>query len=382
MLKLIVRKFLILLSVLFTFSQFLLCQATISNEKLDSLAFAYFENSEFDKAEKTAQELLNVNSLDTNIYRVNANTLLGILNKNRGYYISATEHYISALNDARALNDKGRQSAILNNLGTLYKLQHNYQSAIDYFKMSLELGKDQDNQGQASIRFYNIADAYLELDSLDLALSFFNNSLLLEQEIENKIGLIYAYMGITDVYIKMGNEFQSALMIERIEELSPFENAELEILFEFVKAKQAFISKDYNEAKKSIEESIKLVQQSGISYIEPDILKFRIKVFKEIGSYKELSIAYQEYLDVSETRNSQMIRNEIYDLNYQNELNKKQLELESLRAERQRLNKAKEKDLQVRKFQQRLILFILGLLVLSVVLVFLGVRKMKTMNKT
>lgn len=378
----IVHKFLVLLSFLFCVSQILLCQATSSNEKLDSLAFSHFENNEFEKAEETAKEMLNVNSLDTNIYRINANTLLGIINKNRGYYISATEHYISALNDARALEDMGRQSAILNNLGSLYKLQHNYQNAIDYFKMSLELEKDLDNPAQTSIRFYNIADAYLEADSLDLALSFFNNSLLLEQKIENKMGLIYAYIGITDVYIKMGNEFQSALMIGKIEELSPIENAELEILFEFIKAKQAFISKDYNEAKRNIDESMKLAKQSGISYIEPDMLKFRIKVLKEIGSFQELSMAYQKYLEVSETLNSQMIRNEIYDLNYQNELNQKQREVEKLRAEKRRSKIAKEKDLQVRKFQQHLILFILGLLVLSVVLVFLGVRKMKKMNTT
>lgn len=355
-------------------------QIEANNERLDSLAFMYFESNQFDEAEKTSKKILAINSLDTNIYRVNANTLLGIINKNRGYYISATEHYISALNDARSLQDKGRQSAILNNLGTLYKLQHNYQKAIDFFKESLDFEKDLNNPVQTSIRFYNIADTYLELDSLDLALSFFNNSLLIEQKIQDKIGLIYAYLGITEVYIKMGNSFESELMIRKIDELSPIENAELKILFEFTRAKHALVSEKPLKAERKINEAIKLGRNTGMDYLKPEMLKFKIEVLTEMGSYKDLSSTYREYLEVSENLNNQMIRNEIYDLNYQNELNQKQLEVEKLRTERKRSKKAKEKDLQIRKFQQRIIIFILGLLVLSIILVFLGVRKMKKMN--
>jgi len=371
---------LILLTALLFSTKLVLGQTEANNERLDSLAFMYFESNQFDAAEKTSKNILALNSLDTNIYRINANTLLGIINKNRGYYISATEHYISALNDARSLRDKGRQSAILNNLGTLYKLQHNYQKAIDFFKESLDFEKDLNNPVQTSIRFYNIADTYLELDSLDLALSFFNNSLLIEQKIKDKIGLIYAYLGITEVYIKMGNSFESELMIRKIEELSPIENAELKILFEFTRAKHALASENPQEAGKRIDKAIKLGRNAGMGYLQPDMLRFKIDVLTEMSSYQDLSSAYREYLEVSENLNNQMIRNEIYDLNYQNELNQKQLEVEKLRTERQRSIKAKEKDVQVRKFQQRLIIFILGLLVLSVFLVFLGVRKMKNMN--
>jgi hypothetical protein len=350
------------------------------SEYLDSLSFAQFENNEFSEAEKNAQKLLTLNLIDTNIYRINANTLLGIINKNRGYYISSTEHYLSALNDARNINDTARQSAILNNLGTLYKLQYNNTSAIDYFKKSLALEKSLNNSEQKSIRYYNIADTYLAIDSLDLALSFFNNSLLLEQKINNKTGLLYAYLGITNVYIKMNNQFQSNLMIEKIKKLLPVDNVELKILFDFAIAKYFVIARDSENALVKVDLAIQLAELNKMEYLLPELLELRLSILKQLESWRELSTTYEDYFEVSEKLNSQMIRNEIYDLNYQNELNRKQLEVESLISQKRSAVQAQAKESKMRQFQERLLIFILGLLLVSIVFVFLGVRKIKRVN--
>lgn len=368
---------LLLCSVFLLTSFMSLSQGNIDNEYLDSLSFAQFENNEYSKAEINAKKLFNLNQLDTNIYRINANTLLGIINKNRGFYISATEHYLEALNDATFLNDTARQSAILNNLGTLYKLQRNYTNAIDYFKKSLVLEKKLNNTEQKSIRFYNLAETYVAIDSLDMALSFFNNSLLLEQKIDNKIGIVYAYIGITDVYLKMGNAFQSELMIKKIENKFPVNNIELEILFTFLQSKYAFLVSDYKSAAENIEKAIELARTNSFEYILPELLLFRVDILKEKGSSYELSDAYQDYFAITESLNNQMIRNEINDLNYQNELKRKQLEVETLRIDKEIANANQLKESRIRQFLQRILFFILGLLMMCLVLVIVGVRKMQ-----
>lgn len=367
---------LFLYSVFLLYSFLSLSQHNKESAYLDSLSFAQFENSEYSKAEISAKKLFNLNLLDTNIYRINANTLLGIINKNRGFYISSTEHYLEALNDATLINDTARQSALLNNLGTLYKLQQNYISAIDYFKKSLRLEKSLNNPEQQSIRFYNLAETYLAIDSLDMALSFFNNSLLLEQKRDYKAGIIYAYIGITDVYLKMGNAFQSELMIKKIHNLFPTNNVELQIFYEFLQAKYAFLIRDYKIAVEKIQNSIELANSSDLEYILPELILFRMKILKETEPSSELSDAYQDYFAITEKLNSQMIRNKMNDLNYQNELKIKQLEVEALRIDKEIANANQLKESRIRQFLQRILIFILGLLTLCLVLVFVGVKKM------
>lgn len=344
---------------------------------LDSLSFAQFQNNEYSMAEANAKKLFNLNLLEANIYRINANTLLGIINKNRGFFISATEHYLDALNDATFISDTARQSAILNNLGALYKVQHNHTNAIYYFEKSLALEKILNNPEQESIRFYNLAETYVAKDSLEMALSFFNNSLLIEQKIENKIGIVYAYIGITDVYLNMNNAFQSELMIEKLNGMFPINNVKLEISFEFLQSKYAFLLKKYDLAEQKITLAIDQAKTNNLEFLLPELLLFRVKILKENKSLLKLSEAYQEYISVTETMNSQLIRIEINDLNYQNELKRKQIEVETLRIDREIANASQFKENRIIQFLERILIFILGLLVLSLVLVILGVKKMK-----
>jgi len=372
----------LLILFVLTFAGFSLSQDNTRNEKLDSLIFAYFENNDFEKAEKTAQEVLKNNLLDTNIFSVNANTILGIINKNRGYYISSTEHYLSALNDARSIKDSGRQSAILNNLGTLYKLQNNYNKAITYFSESLELERrvSDQNIGQQSIRYYNLADTYLAMDSLDLALSHFNNSLLLEQKMNNREGLLYAYLGIIDVYFKMGNAFQSTMMLEKVNQFLPVKNIELNVLYTFTRSKYNFLQNDLDEADAYVNEALNMAQENHLEFLLPELLGFKIEILRKKEKWEQLSETYQTYFDMKEQYNSQMIKSKIDDLNYQNELNIKQIEVQTLRRQKKAVEQEMNMQNKVKLFQGRLLIFILALLLLTIIFMFFGVKELRQIN--
>jgi tetratricopeptide (TPR) repeat protein len=372
----------LLILFVLTFAGFSLSQDNTRNEKLDSLIFAYFENNDFEKAEKTAQEVLKNNLLDTNIYSVNANTILGIINKNRGFYISSTEHYLSALNDARSIKDSGRQSEILNNLGTLYKLQNNYNKAITYFSESLELERriSEQNIGQQSIRYYNLADTYLAMDSLDLALSHFNNSLLLEQKMNNREGLLYAYLGIIDVYFKMGNAFQSTMMLEKVNQFLPVKNIELNVLYTFTRSKYNFLQNDLDEADAYVNEALNMAQENHLEFLLPELLSFKIDILRKQEKWEQLSETYQTYFDMKEQYNSQMIKSKIDDLNYQNELNNKQIEVQTLRLQKKAVEEEMNMQNKVKLFQGRLLIFILALLLLTIIFMFFGVKKLRQIN--
>jgi len=71
------------------FSFFLFSQKSIEDYKNDSILFSFLESDQFDKAETKAFEIIENNDKDSiNIFSINAYTVLGIINKRRGYYIS------------------------------------------------------------------------------------------------------------------------------------------------------------------------------------------------------------------------------------------------------------------------------------------------------
>lgn len=89
-------------------------------KKLDSKAFSYFEKNNPKKAEETAYQILELEkNKKVSIFQVNAYTLLGIINKNRGFYINSLENNLHALNLSEQLKDSGRISACLNNIGVI-----------------------------------------------------------------------------------------------------------------------------------------------------------------------------------------------------------------------------------------------------------------------
>lgn len=374
-------KYLKISILVLVLSDIAFCQTLDENEYLDSVAFASFERDSFEIAEQTAHEILSKNKLDTNIYNVNANTLLGILNKNRGYYISSTEHYLAALNEAILLNDSARQSVILNNLGTLYKLQENYPKALEYFNKSLdlELNLKDVNNSQLSIRYYNLADTYLEMDSLDLALSYFNNSLLIEQKINDPAGIVYAYLGIANVYLKMENTYDSSLMLQKVKNYAPFENSELKVLFEFSVSKLKFLEGDHIQSLARLQGAVKIVRENKMEFMLLDLMKLELDILRARGEWELLASKYEQYLNRKSELNNQQIKNKIDDLNYQNSLKLKQLEVEALKYEKKQVLEDKQMEQKVNEFTERLLFYLLLLLITAVIFVFIGVRKL---NKT
>lgn len=147
------------------------------------------------------------------IYQINAYTILGIVNKNKGYYVTSVDYYNNALKVAEETRDEGRISACYNNIGSVHQIQEDYAKALTYYKKSLELEEKLNNPLQKSIRLYNIGEIYREMDSLSLALSNFNNSLIIEKEYKNNEGIVYALLGISDVYLQLNRPTDASISL-------------------------------------------------------------------------------------------------------------------------------------------------------------------------
>jgi len=245
---------------------------------LDSSAFAALESNAPDVTERANALLEAGQKAQAPIHQINAYTILGIVNKNKGYYVTAVEFYNKALTVAESENDIGRISACYNNIGTVYQIQENYSKALYYFQQSLELEEKLGNPLQKSIRLYNIGDMYREMDSLSLALVNFNSSLLIEKEHKNNEGIVYALLGIADVYLRLDKDIDAGVTLQEVHHYADKSDPETQILQDLMYAELYRKQGKYESALAAIKRAKKTIQQYNFKVYQSDILEKEIEI--------------------------------------------------------------------------------------------------------
>ena len=346
--------------------------------ELDFIAFTSLENNSATVLEDAYKLLSESLKSKPNFYRINAYTLLGIINKDRGFYVTSLDFYLKALNAAENLKDFPRQSACLNNIGSVYQLQGNYSQAIDYFNQSLTIEEKLNQPLQKSIRFYNIGECYKDVDSLDLALTYFNNSLLIEQKAKSNEGIVYAYLGIADVYIRIKRFTDASIVIGTIEKKIQQGQIEEAIILHKLKGKLFLSSGNSSSALSEFQEgeNLSLKYKNSTNLLE--IVKLQIEVYEKSSDWQKAASKYKQYVSLNEKMNSLHIKNQLDDLNYRNEITKKELEIELVQEERDLAKKNEKFEKNLRVYGLKITWFVIALLVLSIGLSLYGVKKLTT----
>lgn len=345
-------------------------------EKMNKEAFQALENSDPSVSEKANKFLEASLKKPASWYTVNAYTLMGIINKDKGYYVTSLNHYLKALNTAEKIKDVGRVSASLNNIGTVYKLQENYVKAKEYFQRSLDLEEKLNNPAQKSIRLYNIGEVYNEMDSLDLALNFFTNSLLIEQKEKSKEGIIFAHLGIADVYLKLDKLTEAELSLDKVGKSLEIIHVEESILYHKLMGEYLAKSGDNDGALAEFNIAIKMSQENDFRVHLIDIYENQVQIYRKKSDWREATATYDRLVSLMSEMNSIRVTNQLADLTFQNELNKKELEIKLIQEERD-LAKKNELDLQkVEAFQTKVLWILVVTVLIIITMVIFGIRKM------
>jgi tetratricopeptide (TPR) repeat protein len=364
----------LLYSCLVFLNFFALTQEDHSLPELDSMAYDFLMSEQNDSAEKVAHEIIALSDGEP-IYRINALTLLGILNKNKGYYATAAEYYFQALMVAEKIKDTARLSMCYNNIGTIYQYQKNYDQAIDYFKRSLLIETDLGNDEQKSIRYFNIGDAYLKIDSLTLALNFFNNSLILEERMGNNAGLIYAYLGIAEVYLRMNDALQAKLILDIVENKISGSMKELTILANKLWAQYYLLIRDFQNADLYADKAMNISRKNDLVIYDIELLQIMIDANLQLNNLKRLKELYPELISAKDSYMTTLIQNKVEDLAYNYKIQAKEMEVSMLKEEREILERTTVIQNNIAKLQQRIVFFLLTTLFVLSLLIFLRFKK-------
>ena len=339
--------------------------------RMDTEMFQCLNQEKYDSASVLANNVLKESNKldeDTSVFKMNAYTVLGIVQKNKGFYVSAIDFNLKLLAIAEKVKDSARMSVAFNNIGELYKFQNNIDQAILFFNKSLKLEMLLKNDEQRSIRLYNLGESYKIVDSFDIALSYFNNSLILEKKNKNRIGINYAMLGLVDIYLEINQMPEAKRFLEKVNHEILNEDYELNRLFKFLYLKY-FVKLNATNESNSLLSEIKNIKKGKVDLIfDINLLKLEIELLKNNSKWHLMSEKYEELIALNEKYQSSEIQNRMNDLLYLNELKKKDLEIDLIKSQKTSIEKLKG-------FTNKLSIFLLLVLIFTVGYVVYNLKK-------
>ncbi len=348
--------------------------------RLDSIAFYALEHGDSSVTTKANTLLAASAKRKASFYGINAQTILGIVNKDKGYYITSLNHYLKALNLAEKLKDAGRVSACYNNIGCVYLLQENYQKARDYFNKSLKIEGTLKQPLQKSIRYYNLGDTYSKMDSFNLALSYYNRSWLIEQDLNNSEGIIFAQLGIAEVYINIDRLVDAEELLKDLAiRLKPYQIEE-SILYHLLNGKIYLNKKTFELAIESFQKAEKISLQNDFRIHLLDIYLLEIDAYKQLKNWQKSSSTYDLYVHLNDELNTAKVKSQLEDLSFQNELNKKELEIKLIQEEKDLAVKNQQLEKETANHRTKIVWFLIVSFVIIIGLIVIGIRKLAKEN--
>jgi len=342
-------------------------------ESLDHEQFRRLENGETE-LEEIPKIIISKSGKKPSVYLVNAYTVLGIANKNKGYYVSSLNYSLLALSAAERLHDRARISACLNNIGILFFLQENYKKAIHYFNRSLKLEEQLQKKDQKSIRLFNLGDAYKQLNQFDEAMGYYTASLLIERDLKNPIGISYALLGQADVYQKMerSSDVKSALEQIVLTDL----DKEGQIEYHRIKGELFTSEGEFTEGISELQRGIQLANAQHNKTSLSQLYLLLGTAYEKKADFRAANQSYKQHIALHKSLQSNLIKNQLEDLTYQNELQQKEMRIRYLRKQHELSRKNELAQKRLRAFDWRIVLFSIASLIGIVVTVILGTKKL------
>lgn len=228
--------------------------------------------------------------------------LKGIYWEFREEYDSAIQYYYRTLEQARKLNTNEYEPAALGDLAMAYNNIKQPEMARDFFKEALRVSRSRKEAMSVFVQSTNLGSVYSRLGYPDSALLFLEEA----EDISKKYNLeidkhfLYNNMGNAWFYKK---EWDKALRFFKINYETNLLNNEKELLwYDCLNIGDVFIGKkNFDSARKYIDQSFDLAKQLGSKQKEADVYSLYAKFYSNKGNYKDAFLAFEEWhkLDTS-----------------------------------------------------------------------------------
>ena len=268
---------------------------------------------------------------------------IGIIYDQQGNLEKALENYSESLKISEEIGDKKGVSSSLTNIANIYYVQGNYEKSLEYILKCLEIDKELgDKRGMAN-SYHNIGAIYKNQGNMEKALEYYAKSLKISEEIGDKMGMGHSYNNIGIIYDEQGN------LKKALEYLLLAKNLFQEI----------YVISNLDETLKALSD-----------------------VYKKLGKYKQALEMHELYMETKDSIAKIDAEEELYKFEVDKEYQlKKQADSITHADEiliQQAENLAKEEQLKSEKQRRTGLIIIVGLVLLSLIFVFIQLRKTRS----
>jgi tetratricopeptide (TPR) repeat protein len=332
-----------------------------------NLAFKYVDSS------------LTLNSIDSlsHLEFSNSFTILGILNKNKGFYQISVSNYLRALQSSELLKDWKRVSVYYNNIGVIYYLNGEYKDALSYYRRSVSIEQKIGTKEQLSIRYYNMGESYQALNHFDSSLFFFNTSLLIEKELENDIGVTYALYGLSNLYLSKQNYDSSQYYIDVItNQKETLNDLELNCKILIARTELAIHDKSYSVALEYILKVKQLSQEYSYAELFLTSLEKINLIYDKTGNTNAQISVLKELKEIQSNRYKKHVTIKIGELQKLFEQESQEREIDKLKS----IEKINEIEINHSKKVKTYLFFTVSLVILIFIFNIISLNRLRNRN--
>jgi len=124
----------------------------------------------------------------------------GTIEKNRGAFPEALEHFLESLKITEALGLDENLARTYNSIGIIYKKTKRWDEALEYYKKSNKLALEHEQFKAASYTYNNIGTIYLEKEDWDAVEAYYDSAVMYAEKADDSRAMATVLYNMGDLY--------------------------------------------------------------------------------------------------------------------------------------------------------------------------------------
>ncbi|GAB4186862.1 MAG: hypothetical protein OHK0057_20820 [Thermoflexibacter sp.] len=269
----------------------------------------------------------------------------GVAYRSKGDSKVALEQFLKALVSAEKIGNLPIQADALHKIGVTYLFQKDFYNALKFAeKEEVIWRKLEDKAGLASaINFHGLI--YVNLKNYDLALKKLEESLQIARQINDKDLIYKPLTNIGDLYYRMGNASKAIDYMSQGLKVSQEANNKFGIATSLLNLGKAYmLKKDYATAKESLQKALEnSIEIQALPTIR-NIYNVLSEVYEKSGEFDKSLFYHKLYKFADDSLINKNVRQSINEMELKYEAKKKEQEIQTIKMEKELLEKEKEVD--------------------------------------
>lgn len=233
---------------------------------------------------------------------------LGIIYNRLLKYDKALGYFQQATTILLRKNSLSQLSACYINMGVVYRNQHEYQKSITFYKKALQIKIQLNEKTSESAIYSNIGGVFFDLNNLDSALIYFNKSLEIRKQISDNKNYESIFLSLAELYSRKGDDKQALYYLEQSEELIKINNSK---------------------------------------HLMPELFKGFSDIYFNKHDFKKAFLYLQKEIKYNDSLNESKVEVKIADLEKQYEIDKREMQISTLKIENEYKNQQMNKKKQI-----------------------------------